>query len=239
MEFTYTAIKSRKLKLILWPVFSILLVGSYIYLMYVADSDVLNIVAFIGLIGLILMTYLTIPLYSWTILSFLLVFLGMFFKKQHWPLASHLMTFGTLLLGILSFWNSVKFMRTFRNNQFLKWIGCIAGAIVTLFMLGLLCGYQHWPGRAFFGYSGSIMFILVVMAMVFTLPNSNYIDWTMIERKVFFRTVLMPMIFVFALITLMFVFPDTFNAIIGKKTISLPWEVNDYELFHIEGIPLI
>jgi hypothetical protein len=47
------------------------------------------------------------------------------------------------------------------------------------------------------------------------------------------------MIFVFALITLMFVFPDTFNAIIGRKTISLPWEVNGYELFNIEGIPLI
>ena len=238
MEFTYTAIKSRKLKLILWPVFSILLVSSYIYLMYIADSGVLNIVAFIGLIGLILMTYLTTPLYSWTILSFLLVFLGMYFKKQHWPFAGILMTSGTLLLGILSFWNSVKFMITFRNNPFLKWVGCISGTIVTVFMLGLLSGYMHWPGRAFFSYSGCVMFILLVLAIVFTLPNSNYIDWSWIERKVFFRTVLMPMIFVFALITLMFVFPDTFNAIIGRKTVYFPWEVYDFELFNVEGILL-
>jgi len=239
MDYSYSIIRNRKLKFILISSFLFLLIGTYLYVMFIGDEDLLTILFFIGLSGLIITSFLSAKLYTWPVLSFLLVFLGMYFKKQHWPFAGELMSCGTLLLGILSFWNSVKFMITFRNNTFLKWIGCISGTIVTVFMLGLLSGYMHWPGRAFFSYSGCIMFILLVLAIVFTLPNSNYVDWSWIERKVFFRTVLMPMIFVFALITLMFVFPDTFNAIIGRKTISLPWEVNGYELFNIEGIPLI
>ncbi|MCX6253959.1 MAG: hypothetical protein NTV31_05710 [Bacteroidia bacterium] len=238
MEYSQSIIRNRKLKFILITSFLFLCIGSYLYMIFIGYIDLLFILLGIGLLGLIITSILSAKLYSWPVLSFLLVFLGMYFKKQHWPFAGQLMSLGTLLLGILSLWNSVKFMITFRNNPFLKWIGCIAGTIVTVFMIGLLCGYQHWPGKAVFSYSGCMMFILLVLAIVFTLPNSNYIDWTWIERKVFFRTVLLPMIFVFALITLMFVFPDTFNAIIGRKTVYFPWEISEFELFHLEGIPI-
>lgn len=236
MDYTHSIIRSRKLKFILPGSFLFLCIGIYLYILFIGYKDFLTFLLGFGLLGFIITCLLSTKLYSWPVLSFLLVFLGMYFKKQHWPFAGNLMSLGTLLLGILSLLNSVKFMITFRNNTFLKWIGCISGTIVTVFMIGLLCGYQHWPGKALFSYSGCIMFILVVMAMVFTLPNSNYIDWTWIERKIFFRMVLIPMIFVFALITLMFVFPDTFNAIIGRKTIYLPWEVYEFDLFHLEGI---
>jgi hypothetical protein len=238
MEYALSIIRSRKLKFILPGSFLFLCIGIYLYVFFFGYQDFIIYSFGFGLLGLITTCLLSAKFYSWPVLSFLLVFLGMYFKKQHWPFAGNLMSLGTLLLGILSVWNSVKFMITFRNNKFLKWIGCIAMIIVTVFMLGLLCGYQHWPGRAIFSYSGCILFILLIMAMVFTLPNSNYTDWTWIERKVFFMSVLIPMIFVFALITLMFVFPDTFNAIIGTKTVYFPWETYEFELFHPEGFPV-
>lgn len=238
MEYTNSIIRSRKLKLIIPGFFFLLLLGSSLYIIFIGYPDLLDTLLAIGLWGLIIACFLSSKLYSWPVLSFLLVFMGMFFKKQHWQFASVLMTCGTFLLGVLSLWNSVKFMMTFRNNLFLKWIGCISGTIVTVFMIGLLCGYQHWPGRDFFGDSGGIMFLLLVLAIIFTLPNSNYIEWSLTERKVFFRTVLIPMIFVFALITLIFVFTDTFNSIIGIKTVYIPWEDYEYKLFNFEGIPL-
>jgi hypothetical protein len=238
MEYTYLIIKNRKLRFIIPGFFLFVCIFSYLYIMFFGYFEAVTVILGLGLLGFFITFIFSLKFYSWPVLSFLLVFVGMYFKKQHWPFAGNLMSLGTLLLGILSVWNSVKFMISFRNNKFLKWIGCIAMLIVTVFMLGLLCGYQHWPGRAFFSYSGSVLFILVVMAMVFTLPNSNYIDWTLIERKVFFRTVLLPMIFVFALITVMFVFPDTFNAIIGTKTVYFPWETYEFELFHPEGFPV-
>ena len=237
MEYANSIIRSRKLKLILPGFFILIILATYLYIQFIGYIDLLDHLLAIGLSGLIITYFLSVKLYSWPVSSFLIVFLGMFFKKEHWPYANYLLTCGTLFLGILSFWNSEKFMVTFRNNAFLKWIGCIAGIIVTVFMIGLLAGYQHLPGRVWFSYSGCIMFILLVLAIVFTLPNSNYIEWSLIERKVFFRTVLMPMIFVFALITLMFVFTDTFNSIIGRKTVYAPWETYQYELFNIEGIP--
>lgn len=144
MEFTDSIIRSRKLKFILPGTFFLLLSISYLYMIFIGYIDILFILLGICLLGLIITGFLSVKFYFWPVLSFLLVFLGMYFKKQHWPFAGNLMSIGTLFLGILSMWNSVKFMRSFRNNSFLKWIGCIAGAIVTVFMVGLLCGYQHW-----------------------------------------------------------------------------------------------
>jgi hypothetical protein len=232
MEFTFTAIKSRKIKLIFFSISLLMIFGSFLYMIFIGYIEILNYLLIIGLILLISMTYLSTPFYSWTILSFLMVFLGLFFKRNHWPAASALMTLGTVFLGFLSIWNSVKFIMDFRNNPFLKWVGFVSGIIVTVFMTGLLYGNQHWSGliRDTFAYSGGLMFILLVMAIVFTLPNSNYIEWHSLERKVFFRSVLIPMIFVFALITLIFVFTDTYNSILGRSKVLIPWADYKFEL---------
>lgn len=232
MEFTYTAIKSRKIKWIVYSISLILIIGSFLHLIFIGYIEILNYLLFIGLFGLIFITYLSTPFYSWTILSFLMVFMGLYFKSNHWPAAGTLMSLGTLFLGILSIWNSVKFILVFKNNPFLRWVGFASGIIVTVFMTGLLFGNQHWSGlvKVICSYSGCLMFILLVMAIVFTLPNSNYIEWPVLERKVFFRTVLIPMIFVFALITLIFVFSDTYNSIMGRAKVTLPWEWYQLEL---------
>jgi hypothetical protein len=102
---------------------------------------------------------------------------------------------------------------------------------------------QHWPGipRVIFTYSGSFLFILFTLGFIFTLPNSNYIAWSESDRKVFFRTILIPMVFVFALITLIFVFPDTYNSILGRGVFGSPWfqDLSEINLFDLEGIPPI
>jgi hypothetical protein len=181
--------------------------------------------------------------YDWPIWIFLLILAGFYFKRNHLPPAGTVLTVGTLLLGILSLWNSGRFLVAFRSNPFLKLFGSLSGIIITIFMTGLLFMNQHWPGlpRAILTYSGSFLFIIFTLGFIFTLPNSNYIAWTSFERKVFFRTILIPMVFVFALITLIFVFPQTYNSMLGRGVFPTPWlhDLSEIRLFDLEGIPII
>jgi hypothetical protein len=68
------------------------------------------------------------------------------------------------------------------------------------------------------------------------LPSSNYVAWSDIERKVFFRSVLTPMLFVFALFTLVIVFNDVYKSLAGRGFIIPPWYVWKFELYNLEGI---
>jgi hypothetical protein len=193
----------------------------------------------IGLTGLIIVSFLASRFYYWPVLSFFIVFAGLFFKRQHWPYAGMIMIIGTLCLGVISLWNSVKFLITFRNIPFLKWVGCITGVIVVLFMTGLLFANQHWGGfiRESFSYSGSLIFVILILAIVFTLPNSNFITWSEIERQVFYKAILFPMIFIFALIALTFLFPQTYNEIMRRSAMYIPWTDDVIQLINKEGIP--
>jgi hypothetical protein len=71
--------------------------------------------------------------------------------------------------------------------------------------------------------------------MVFTLPGSNYLGWSITEKKTFFRSILIPMGIVFSLILITVVFSDVFFWIINR--IPPPLELNkSMELFNLEGI---
>jgi hypothetical protein len=202
---------------------------------------IIFLLLFIELICLTLFSIVALKYYDLPLVFFLIVLVGLYVKRLHWVLAAQEMSIGTIFLSIVSLYNSGRFLITFRNNQFLKWFGFVAGIIITLFMTGMLVMNMHWPGKAFCISSGCLMFIIYVLAIVFTLPNSNFISWTGVERKVFYRAVLIPMVFIFALITLIIVFPDTYDAIMGRmgRTLpggSLPYEVNTIKLFGLEGI---
>jgi hypothetical protein len=241
MEFSNRVVKNRKVILVLWIIFLFFSLGSFLIINFIGYFEFLAYTMCVGVFGLIITSFITIRFFNWPIVSFLVVMLGIYFKTQHWPLASVLMTVGTFILSYVSLWIAIKIFTSFRNNSFLKWVGFVTGIIITLFMMGFLFGMQHWSGliREILGYSGCFLFILSILAIVFTLPNSKYIGWSGIERKVFFKTILIPMIFIFGLIILIFVFSDTFNAMFRSNVKALPWNFYTVELFKLEGIPAI
>jgi hypothetical protein len=171
----------------------------------------------------------------------MLVFIGVFYRRGRLPYGAALMTLGTIVLALISWFNSFKFFYTFRNNTFLKWFGFLSGIIVILFMMGFLFMSLHWPGRIrdILIESGCFLFVFSVLALVFTLPSSNYVGWSDIERKVFFRSVLTPMLFIFALFTLVIVFTDVYNSLAGRSFIIPPWYIGNFELYNLEGIPIL
>jgi hypothetical protein len=236
IEFPDVIIKSRRLKLILRIIFSLLVIASLVLIRLTGFSVFMVSLLTFALLGLILVFLLTSKYYNWALILFILVFIGLYYRKLHWTYSAALMALGTTVLATISWFNTIKFLYTFRNNSFLKWSGFLSGIIVLLFMMGFLWMNLHWPGSAAIIGSGSFLFIFSVFALTFILPFSNYVAWSDIERKVFFRTILTPMLFVFALFTLLFVFPDLYNSMTGRYIKDTPWPRWGLDLLILEGI---
>jgi hypothetical protein len=110
----------------------------------------------------------TISLYLFAYLGFIGFSLGIYFKLMHWPGASILLSLGLLILPLVFLpllWFSLKKSMISKIEKTSVLIGIIGGAI---FLLGLLCKLQHWPGA-------TILFIISVMALTFVfLPVYTY-----------------------------------------------------------------
>lgn len=241
MEFANAFITNNKLKFLLLLCFSLLIIGPFIILSASDFSFLLVTLFTIGLFGLIISLFLTFRFYTWPLIAFIVVILGIYFKRLHWPFASILMTLGTAFLAFVCLYNAWK-ISSCGHKTFLKWFGVLTGIIVFLFMTGLLFMNQRWSGvaRAIFIYSGCFLFILTVLAMVFTLPFSNYVTWTDLERRIFYRTILIPMVCIFGFFILVFIFPDYYNSLMGRYVNTTPWVYADtqIQLFRLDGIPL-
>jgi hypothetical protein len=239
--------KSLKLKMDLWIILATITSLTFLTAFFIPTISATAIALtflFVELVCLLMFSIIVLKYYDLSLVCFLIIFFGLFVKRIHYNLAVEEMTIGTVSLSIISLFNSGKFLISFRNNKFLKWFGFLAGIIITLFMMGMLYLNLHWSGkiRDILISSGCFLFIIYVFALVFTLPNSNYISWSNLERKIFFRAVLIPMVFVFALIILIVVFPDTYNIIMsreGSGIVVFPYEINTIKLFNLEGILLI
>jgi hypothetical protein len=238
-RFQESIMKNRKLKRMLLLTFSIMVTGSFLFLAFKGYTFILASILTISFFTLLTTGFLTSKFYTWPFLSFIIVILGIIFKRYHWPYSSILMTLGTVFLGLLSIYNSFKISNNFRENTFLKWFGDLTGLIVILFMSGLLFMNLRWNGtiREMLLLSGCFLFFFTVLAMVFTLPFSNYVAWTEIERKVFFRTILIPMTFIFVFFTLVFILPDLYASLTGRGLTHPPWPLYlSFEYFNLEGI---
>ena len=97
---------------------------------------------------------------------------------------------------------------------------------------------MHWSSEIgdTLGYTGIVLFVISILGMVFTLPASNYQGWSMIEKKTFFRSILIPMGIVFSLILITIVFSDVFFWILDRYGPPLNLD-ESIELFSLEGMP--
>jgi len=230
--------KRKKLKIILWILFPILFAVSALLLNEVIGPAFLGVVVLILAIADIVAIYiLAEKFYNWPVITVLMFLAGMLFKRNHWPFAGTLLTTGISVLCLSSLVNTVRFQITLRNNPFLRWFGSVSCIIIAVYMAGWLMMIQHWSRDAanILGNTGMVLFIISVLGMVFTLPGSKYLSWSMIEKKIFFRSILIPMGIVFCLILISVVFSDIFFWIIDRS--GRPLEtIGSIQLFDLEGI---
>jgi hypothetical protein len=196
------------------------------------------ILALLMCVDVVILYILAKKYYNWPMGFFVIFFTGLFFRREHWPLAGFMMSISLMFLSITSLINSVRFQFTMSKNPFLRWFGSISCFIIAIYVVGWLFMVQHWPRNIgdIFGYTGIFLYIISVLGMVFTLPGSNYLAWSKIEKKVFFRAVLLPMIIVFAFILIGNVFSSAYFWILGQG--SAPWDISSgIRLLDLEGIP--
>jgi hypothetical protein len=229
------------LKIILWILLPILLVSPLaIKLVFEVGSELLLYLFLLGIADLFLLSILSEKYYNWPILFFLIFFTGLFFRRHWYGIGNLLIIIALMVLIMASLVNSIRFQIVIKKNPFLRWFGSISSFIIAIYVtswLFLMMGESREIGDIF-SYTGVFLFIISVLGMVFTLPGSNYINWTAIERKIFFRAILVPMVIVFGLIIIGNVFTDVYFWISNR--LSAPWNVQTaIELFNLEGIPKI
>jgi len=227
----------RKLKIILLILPPLLIVPAVILL----DSS--NDIMFgIGMILLFLLFIdigiviglLTKKYYNWIIAFLVLIVIAVFFKHNRWPFASVFFTFGFGGLGFVSLFSSFTFLKRYRHIPFIRFIGFSSSLVLFVLSMGLLWKNMHWPLAGTFINVGLITFIPFLFAFVFTIPNANFMNWNKLERIVFFRAIIIPMIFVYGICVMMFVFPEFWTSLL--HTALWPFGMEPIELLDKAGL---
>jgi hypothetical protein len=232
--------KMKRFKTIFW-IFSALFFLIPIFIgMFTNVFGIISIISlFLGIAGIFTIIYISDNYYKWPVILFIAFYVGLLFKNMHWPFAGVILTFSTMILLLVSIVTIIRYLFSFKQHQFIRWFGIATSMITSTIMTGWVFMLQHWDRNLgiLLGYSGSILMIITVLAMVFTLPNSNYISWSSMERKIFFRIVLIPMVLIFFITTINLVFPEAWAALMNTN--SIRWDLGGIELFKLEGIPVL
>jgi hypothetical protein len=182
-----------------------------------------------SLIALLIRKY-----YNWSLVFLLLIVIAIIFRSQRWPLTGIFFGIGFTGLGCVSLFSSAIFFKKYNHIPFLKYIGFSSSIILSIVSLGLLWKNMHWPLAGIVLNSGLVLFIPFLFAFIFTFPGSNYINWDKSERIVFFRAVIIPMIFLYILCVLMFVFPDLWTSL--TRLPLTPFRMTDLDLINKPGL---
>lgn len=195
----------------------------------------LTIIALTGYFFIMIFTSLK-HFYNGSLLSIAFGFIGILFKIQHFPGAGVLLVFGLAGLAFGSLYSSFKIKKNVKSSNFLKWFGFAIGFVLFAFSLGVMAKIQHWPYGGIISYISIFFIVISIMALVFTLPSSNYIDWSKEDKKIFYRSIITPMVFLILLSSYLFIFRsiidnDFFNAVKDS-----PFFMNPIELLNKPGI---
>jgi hypothetical protein len=183
---------------------------------------------------IVLIIVFSVQNYNVGIAFLIMIITAIFFRRMRWPITGILFTIGFSGLACFSIIFAGIFFRKFKQNTFLRYIGYASCIVLSIVSIGLLWKNMHWPLAGLILSTGLVLFIPFLFAFVFTLPGSNYINWTGTERTIFFRVVIIPMAFVYILCMLMFVLPELWTAI--TRQLLPPFNMSDFELLGKPGI---
>jgi hypothetical protein len=227
--------KFRKLKrvlLILLPF--LILLHFYCSEVYWEDArSAIGIILALTDIGIII-GLLTRKYYNWIFFFLFLVIISIVFKAYRLPFGTDFGSFGFGGLASISFFSLFSYLRRYQYAPFLKYIGFSSSIVLYLICIGWTFKLNHWPTAQLLLNIGIFAFIPFLFAFIFTLPGSNYINWEQKEKVVFYRAIIVPMLFVFCLCTLILVFPGIWQSL--TTTPSTPWGMEPFGLLQKAGL---
>lgn len=229
--------KYRKHKLVLLILLPLLAAGSIIGLLQEKEFFIVIRVICVFLLFIdigIVVAFLSKKFYNWIIGFLIIVIVAIIFKNQRWPLSSEFFTWGYGGLGTVSLLLSVTFLKRYQHNSFLRYIGFFSSIVLFFTSLGVLWRTNHWPFTQFMLSFGMILFIPFLFAFVMTLPNANFVNWAKSDRTVFFRAIIVPMIFLYFVALIIIVFPDFWTTLLRSDL--QPFGMDSIELIEKAGL---
>lgn len=225
-------LKLRKILLILAACLIFIFVGG-IYAPIRIHSLIFFVVFLLILIDVIVYFSLSKKYYDWTLFFLFIIVIAIFLKRLRlfW---GPFITIGFAGLAAISLLSAVIFLRKYKHNLFLRYIGFSSSLILTLLALGQLWKNMHWPLAGFILNFGLILFIPFLLAFVITLPGSNYLNWNLADRDIFFKAIIIPMIYVYILCALVIVFPEIWTDL--TRLYRIPFNMSDFELISRPGL---
>lgn len=233
--------KSSKRRKILWGVFTVLLLLT-IFLM-IKGVDRFGLFAMATLLFLIFLMLTSKKYYNWTMPFIGVFFIGILFKINHWPFAGVLISISAMMVFFNLLFFSIKSFFVLRHNMFLKWFSFFTGIALALFMYTFMSKLQHWPLFLEFyilKHTINLMLIIIILVLIFRLPGLGFATWLALDRRVFYRLILLPLVIIFAYSISLYVFPNLFDYIFNQRWEMYPWgmDIESVELFKLDGIIL-
>lgn len=220
--------KYRRLKTILLLLLPLFIVPGSILFSEDDPKGIIFLVLIFTDIGIVI-GLLTKRHYNWIIVFLILIIIAIYFKFNRWPFYREILSFGYGGLGFVSLFSSIRFLRSYPKLPFLRYIGFSASIVLFLITMGLWFKTLHWVFAGILLTVGMVAFIPFLFAFIFALPWSNYINWEKAERVIFFRAIIIPMIFIFLICSVMFVFPDAWSSMINAPVV--PWRMFPDKVF--------
>ena len=113
-------------------------------------------------------------------------------------------------LFIASLYMGFRILFKIKNDNFLRYIGFLTNIIVSAASLGIIMKITSKSLHVVTLIS-IVTFIILLISLVFLLPNIQYTNWKVVSKKIFYRLIIFPVISVFIIITLNYIFPNNFK----------------------------
>ena len=128
------------------------------------------------------------------IVIFLLI-IGLYMKRMHMAGAGITMTFSMLLPTAFLILIALRSFKI-KDNRYLASVMFSCSIILALQFITMTWKTMHWSGAGYLLFISLPVFIIATLIILLTLPGSNFIEWTREQKKILFRGLLIPWLFV-------------------------------------------
>ena len=149
----------------------------------------------------------------------LLSILAFVLKFMHLPGAGILFVISWVIPSILFLFIFYQRFDSYdsRTNRILGFFNKLISGTLVICFIGATFKIMHWPGAGLLLIISIPLFIISVLCVIFLLPSSNFIEWTKVHKRLFYRAILLPLLFMGIITSLNAVFPDTFKMVISNQ----------------------
>jgi len=201
--------KSAKYSMFLFPI----VVTAALYVNIPGGINMLSIILYFFALIFAILACIHLFLYTnavsltGVILLIIFILTGIFFKRQHWPLAGALIAGSSFILSIGSFIFGIRCLFLSERIYYFRNVSFYGSCILSVAILGLAFKMQHWMGAGVLVLIGLISLILGTLYILITLSSSGFIDWQPFHKKIL-RRILIPWTFFFFLMVSRFMIPE-------------------------------